>query len=82
MVEGDTSGVLMTKKELNMPIGFNLFSFDLYEAFRRRSQEADDDGDARNHSHQTTLSDDEEERRLRNETSDKLFWGFGYFPVP
>ncbi len=64
-----------------MPVGFNLFSFDLFEAFRRRRDEAFADVEARNHSSDTALSDEEEEDRLRKETADKVYWGFGYFPV-
>lgn len=65
-----------------MPVGFNLFSFDLFEAYRRRKEEAVDGADARNLSFHSALSDEEEEEeRLRKETADKVYWGFGYFPV-
>ncbi|EHS52067.1 hypothetical protein PDO_4898 [Rhizobium sp. PDO1-076] len=64
-----------------MPIGFNLFSFDLFEAFRRHKDEAFDQDDKRNNSPQSTLSDEEEEDRLRKESADKLYWGLAYFPI-
>lgn len=64
-----------------MPVGFNLFSFDLFEAFRRRKEEALDEAEPQNHPSHSALSDGEEEERLRKETADKVYWGFGYFPV-
>jgi hypothetical protein len=72
---------LTKKEERDMPVGFNLFSFDLFEAFRRRREDAQDESEARNHSSHSALSDEEEEERLRKETADKVYWGFGYFPV-
>lgn len=63
-----------------MPVGFNLFSFDLFEAFRRRRDDAVEEAERNNPSH-SALSDEEQEERLRKETADKVYWGFGYFPV-
>jgi hypothetical protein len=64
-----------------MPVGFNLFSFDLFEAFRRHKEEALEEAQARNYPSHSALSDEEEDERLRREATDKMYWGFGYFPV-
>lgn len=64
-----------------MPMGFSLFSFDVFEAFRLRKCEARGDIEVRNHSSQSALYDEREEERLRKETADKMYWGLGYFPV-
>ncbi|PYB70274.1 hypothetical protein [Rhizobium wuzhouense] len=64
-----------------MPIGFNLFSFDFFEAFRRGQQDAasfDPDRDAPSSSRSDENSDDDDARRR---AADQAFWGLGYFPV-
>ncbi|MDH4442084.1 MAG: hypothetical protein QE284_17070 [Rhizobium sp.] len=64
-----------------MPIGFNLFSFDIFEAFRRGQQDAaafEPVSDARAPSASDDRSDDEGARR---DAADRAFWGLGYFPV-
>lgn len=72
----------VTKREKrDMPVGFNLFSFDLFEAFRRHKNEALAEVELRNHPSHSALSDEDEEERLRQEAADKAYWGFGYFPV-
>ncbi|KQW27222.1 hypothetical protein ASE36_19965 [Rhizobium sp. Root274] len=64
-----------------MPNGFNLFSFDFFEAFRRaQGDEAtrDDDRDtvvSRAGDDQPGAEDD------RRQAADRAFWGLGYFPV-
>ncbi len=64
-----------------MPIGFNLFSFDFFEAFRRGQQDAasfDPDRDALAYRAKDDGADDEDARRR---AADQAFWGLGYFPV-
>jgi hypothetical protein len=64
-----------------MPIGFNLFSFDLFEAFRRghgHDHLVDHDQEAG----ASCAGDDEAEQEdNRRRVYDQAFWGFGYFPV-
>lgn len=65
-----------------MPVGFNLFSFDLFEAFRRRRDEALAEGEPRDASASAALSEEDEDRRRRDEDAEKAhWWGLGYFPV-
>lgn len=64
-----------------MPIGFNLFSFDFFEASRRGQQDAasfDPDRDAPASRAKDDEGDDEDARRR---AADQAFWGLGYFPV-
>lgn len=62
-----------------MPIGFNLFSFDFFEAFRRaQADEVSRDDDrtlSRTGDDRTGLEDDQ------RQAADRAFWGLGYFPV-
>lgn len=64
-----------------MPIGFNLFSFDLFEAFRRvlgRDPSLDQDPDATASCAGNDAADQEDKRRR---VPDQAFWGLGCFPV-
>jgi hypothetical protein len=72
----------ITKREAyDVPIGFNLFSFDLFEAFRRghgHDHFVDHDQEA-SASYADDADVDQEDNRRR--VSDHAFCGFGYFPV-
>lgn len=63
-----------------MPIGFNLFSFDFFEAFRRNQYEANDLVHA-SEPPAPRAADDDQDERDRQRVADQAFWGLGYFPV-
>ena len=64
-----------------MPVGFNLFSFDLFDAFRRCRDEAFE-SEASDVSALRALSEGKEDRRLRDEERETASWlSLGYFPV-
>lgn len=64
-----------------MPIGFNLFSFDFFEAFRRNHDQAGQTDAASSVAQSKASVDEDAEERERQQAADQRFWGLGYFPV-
>lgn len=64
-----------------MPIGFNLFSFDLFEAFRRGSGHEHSPDQDRDAAHSCVSDDEASQEDKPSRVSDQAFWGLGYFPV-
>ncbi len=64
-----------------MPIGFNLFSFDFFEAFRRGQQDTASFDPDRDTPASRSKGDDTDDEDARRRAADQAFWGLGYFPV-
>lgn len=62
-----------------MPIGFNLFSFDIFNAFRRAEYIADQRTTSQRERFATEADDHDEKERERD--ADIAFWGLAYYPV-
>lgn len=65
-----------------MPIGFNLYSFDFFEAFRRGRQ-GEIEMEIVNVASRSAASanDKNGDERSRDQVNAHAFWGLGYYPV-
>jgi hypothetical protein len=73
--------VTAKKEAHDMPIGFNLFSFDFFEAFRRAQGEDASRDDVRDPAPSRARDDQPSSEDDRRHAADRSFWGLGYFPV-
>ncbi|NTJ44541.1 hypothetical protein G6L28_18240 [Agrobacterium larrymoorei] len=62
-----------------MPIGFNLFSFDIFHALRRPNKVAE--RSTASERDKISTEDDGSDERQREREADMALWGFAYYPV-